>query len=238
MVEVPAAALAADRFAPRGRLLLDRHQRPRAVHDGGRARQRGARAAARRARSRAVLRLIAARHRGRRGARALGRRLRRARRRPGGGRPARGPRRARARAWPPSRIPEVKAGAARRSRSPSAASGRRRWTATTRRPAPIAGVGAASIGRLVASDDEPVSGIRSARFLAAGTSLRIVLTPVVMALLPGRRRRRARVAAAVLFASPRRPTGSTATSRAAGRSRPSSARSWTRPPTSCWSPAC
>ena len=48
MVEVPALALAGRRVRRRGRLLLDRHQRPRPVHDGRRARQRGARGAARR----------------------------------------------------------------------------------------------------------------------------------------------------------------------------------------------
>ena len=46
MVEVPSAALLADRLAGARGLLLDRHERPHAVHDG-----RGSRERARRARS-------------------------------------------------------------------------------------------------------------------------------------------------------------------------------------------
>ena len=52
MVEVPAVAVAAERFAARGGLLLDRDERPRPVHARGRARQRARRGAARPARSR------------------------------------------------------------------------------------------------------------------------------------------------------------------------------------------
>ena len=40
MIEVPAAALIADRARGGGRLLLDRHERPHAVHAGGRPRER------------------------------------------------------------------------------------------------------------------------------------------------------------------------------------------------------
>ena len=41
MIEVPSAALAADRLALESRLLLDRHERPRAVRAGGRPREPG-----------------------------------------------------------------------------------------------------------------------------------------------------------------------------------------------------
>ena len=40
MIEMPSAALTADLLAQRVRLLLDRHQRPHPVHDGGRSRER------------------------------------------------------------------------------------------------------------------------------------------------------------------------------------------------------
>ena len=124
MVEVPALALAADEFAPRGRLLLGRDQRPR------RSTRWPPSAATRRSRrcSRARCRRCSRSsrgHRRRRGARPLGRRVRRARRRPEAARPARGPRRARAEH---GRRPDPggQGGAARRRR------GRRR----RRRPAP------------------------------------------------------------------------------------------------------
>ena len=60
MVEVPAAALLAEALAAGGRLPVDRHQRPRAVHDGRRARQRRAWPASPTPSHPAVLRLIAA----------------------------------------------------------------------------------------------------------------------------------------------------------------------------------
>ena len=40
MIEMPSAALTADLLAQRVRLLLDRHERPHPVHDGGRSRER------------------------------------------------------------------------------------------------------------------------------------------------------------------------------------------------------
>ena len=43
MVEVPAAALLAAALAPSRRLLLDRDERPHAIHAGGRPRERARR---------------------------------------------------------------------------------------------------------------------------------------------------------------------------------------------------
>ena len=217
MVEVPAVAVAADALRARGRLLLDRHERPRPVHAGRRARQRGARAAARRGPQPAVLRLIATRRRAAAGAhgRWVG----------VCGELAGDPAAAVLLAglgvaelsMAPSRIPEVKealraldARGGAGDRAPGARlrrrAGRRR-RAEPRRPV--------ASGRLVSTPRRAGGGVRSARFLAAGTTLRIVLTPVSWRSCSAAATA-ASLAARAVLPSPPRPTTSTAASRAAG----------------------
>ena len=84
MIEVPAAALMADHARRRGRLPVHRHQRPDAVHDGRRARQRRASRTCSDPLHPAVLRLVGARGDRRPARRPPGRGVRR-----GGGGPGR-----------------------------------------------------------------------------------------------------------------------------------------------------
>ena len=136
--------------------------------------------------------------RGRRGgrrARPLGRRVRRAGRRPGGGGAARRARRARAEHGRRPH-PGGQGGAPRDGRR-----GRRRG-GPPGTPAPCrGGRSAVESTRLVAISNVTRGGLRSARLLAAGTATRIILTPVVMALIliPDAADDDVRVLATVLF---------------------------------------
>ncbi len=174
---------------PRGGLLLGGHQRSRPVHDGGGAGQRGARRPARR-----VPVPGAGPHRrgGRRrgGPRALGGGVRRAGREAGRRSAAGGAGRAGAQhGGEPD--PGRQGGAARKRH------GDRRG----RRQAGAAGRASAGRvrARLVATPFVTGSRIRSARVIAAGSAVRILLTPVVMWLVLEGEGDSAELAAVVLF---------------------------------------
>ena len=178
MVEVPGLALAAERVAPHVDFFSvgtnDLAQYTMAAERGSAALAPlldGPAAAGARADRRRL--------RGGRGARPLGRRVRRAGRRPGRRRAPRRPRRARA-VHGGGPDPRGQGGAAARPTSPAAQARRAaaggvpppRMTGRTPPSQPLVGIPTVTSGRL-----------RSARLIAAGTVLRILLTPVVMALV-------------------------------------------------------